>query len=851
MQPPIRSTEIQRHKQAQVVNTFVDEIIKVNRNAKIVVMGDLNDFEFSETLNILQGNGDEQVLNNQINKLPVNERYSYIYKGSSQVLDHLLVSNAIKDNTDIDVVHVNAEFTENTGRASDHDPVVASIDFNSDNNTSDDNSIYIVHTNDMHGRIEESDNSGMGLAKIASKIKELKDKHPGKILVLDAGDTLHGQTIIQLSQGQAMIELMNQIEYDAMVVGNHDFNYGQDRLVELAEQAEFPILAANVYRDVDSKERLLEPYTIKELDGIKIGIFGLATPETMYKTHPKNVEGLTFADPIQEANAMVQQLQEQECDVIIALSHLGMDQSSEIKSEDVANQVNGIDIILDGHSHTVLANGKKVNETLIAQAGEYAENIGIVELLLEENNSSKAKLFTKEEAAELQEDEKIKTRIDELKSQNEVELSEVIGTTEIVLDGVRENVRTKETNLGNLITDAMVDVSGADVAITNGGGIRDSIDVGDITKGEVIKVLPFGNYVILKEVKGSDIKAAIEYGISSYPEASGKFPQISGMTIKFDPQQNNKIVEIKVDGEVLDESKTYKLATNDFIAAGGDGYEMLGDDAIAGEFSGLDEVLIEYIKKQENQKITENTVKVEGRITVKSNNDKKDDYSDVNNSSNTSDTNNTNNTSNNNNNNNNNNNVDNNKDNQENADDDSEGINDKEVKVNLSDISSHWAEKEIKKLVEKGIVEGYPDKTFKPNNSITRAEFLKLLVKAFDLKGTSTKEFKDMNNHWADEIVKIAVSNKIILGYEDNTFRPNAEITREEMAIMIVKVAKLQGGSKDKNFNDYNKISKWAINEFNIAIENGIITGYPDGTIKPENKLTRAEAVTIITRAIE
>ncbi|MCG8499397.1 MAG: CehA/McbA family metallohydrolase, partial [Firmicutes bacterium] len=167
-----------------------------------------------------------------------------------------------------------------------------------------DNRFYIIHTNDIHGRVEEGKYAGMGLAKIATKIKALKNERPGRVLVLDAGDTIHGQTIVQLSDGEAIIDIMNEMGYDAMTAGNHDFNYGQDRLVELDAIADFPILAANVYKDAALKERLLSPYIIKEMGGQKIGIFGLATPETTYKTHPDNVAGLVFRDPVQEAQEM-------------------------------------------------------------------------------------------------------------------------------------------------------------------------------------------------------------------------------------------------------------------------------------------------------------------------------------------------------------------------------------------------------------------------------------------------------------------------------------------------------------------------------------------------------------------
>jgi len=476
--------------------------------------------------------------------------------------------------------------------------------------------LYIAHTNDIHGRVEEGKYDGMGLAKVKTKIDELKAERD--VLVLDAGDTIHGQTIVQLSKGESMIKIMNAIGYDAMAAGNHDFNYGQERLVELDGIADFPILSANVYKD--NGDRLLSPYKIKEIEGNKVGIFGLSTPETTYKTHPNNVKGLEFKNPIEEAKIMVNQLQAEGCTIIIALSHLGLDESSEHTSEMVAEQVKGIDVIVDGHSHTKLTEGKQVKETLIVQSQEYDKNLGIVDITVDQAGeiSIKASLFTKEEAANLEEDADIKSIVEEINAENDEVLSEIVGSTEVLLDGARENVRTGETNLGNLITDAMLNETGADIAITNGGGIRDSIDEGDITLGEIITVLPFGNYVVVKELSGAEIKAAIEHGISAYPESLGAFPHIAGMKVKFNPSKEagNRVVEITVNGKVFDENESYQVATNDFMAAGGDDYTMFADDSIVGEYDGLDQVLNNYIQSLADQTVTADIAKIEGRIEV-------------------------------------------------------------------------------------------------------------------------------------------------------------------------------------------------------------------------------------------
>ncbi|MBA1334188.1 MAG: 5'-nucleotidase [Firmicutes bacterium] len=456
--------------------------------------------------------------------------------------------------------------------------------------------LTILHTNDMHGFFVEGASDGMGAAKLAAKVNEIRANEKN-VLFLDAGDAVQGNNLVTLSKGENAIRVMNSMKYDAMTAGNHEFDYGKDRLAELAGMAEFPVLAANIKKQDGSN--FLTPYIIKEMDGLRVGIFGIATPETTYKSHPKNSEGLIFESPVETAKAMVEELKGK-VDVIIALCHLGLE--GEDTSDRVAENVTGIDVLIDGHSHTELAQGKVVNGTLIVQAGEKTKNLGIVKLAVKDGVvvGKTASLFTKQQAESLEEDDAVKAVISEARAANEIIEAEVVAISPFVLDGERANVRTGETNLGNLITASMLDISGADVALMNGGGIRASIDAGDVTKGEILTVLPFGNTLTVIKVTGADIKAAIENGIDSYPEAKGAFPHIAGMTVTFDAtkEAGNRVVEITVGGEPLDESKTYTLVTNDFLAAGGDGYSMFAGKEIIAEYNALDEVLIQYIQEK-------------------------------------------------------------------------------------------------------------------------------------------------------------------------------------------------------------------------------------------------------------
>lgn len=470
--------------------------------------------------------------------------------------------------------------------------------------------INILHTNDMHSRVGESD-TGIGYAKLAGLVNQYREE-ASNVLLLDAGDTFHGENIANLVEGESIANIMNAMKYDAMAPGNHDFNYGQERLLALDELTDFPVLGANVLKEDGTS--FLQEYTIFEFEGIKVGVFGLCSPETSFKTHPNNVIGLTFEDPVEIAKAMVEKLQD-EVDVIIALAHLG--EEGEDTSIKVAEAVEGIDVIVDGHSHSVYEEGSLVNDVLIVSTGEHGQNLGVAEITIEDGNvvSKTAKLISKEETAEIDDDENVLQIITEtVEAQDEI-LAEVIGETAVHLDGEREDVRTKETNLGNLIMDAFLAETGADLAMTNGGGIRSSLEAGEITKGDVITVVPFNNFVITKKLTGSKIKEALEFSVRLYPEANGGFLHVAGLTFSFDPNraEGERVFNVMVGEEPLDMDKEYIVATHDFLAAGGDGYEMFAGTETINEYPVMNEVVINYIK---DQWIVINPV-VEGRITVK------------------------------------------------------------------------------------------------------------------------------------------------------------------------------------------------------------------------------------------
>ena len=478
------------------------------------------------------------------------------------------------------------------------------LDLSNTQEKEESNKITILHTNDTHGRLK-ADNKIIGIDTVAA----IKNNTENSILV-DAGDTIHGLPFVTLSKGQDAVDLLNEAGYEYIVPGNHDFNYGYSRLMELFKNSvtlksgenKLRLLASNINKDGKS---VFEANHIKEMEvngkTVKVGFFGIATQETAYKTNPNNVKGIEFTSPVDAAKEQVEELEKQGADVIVALSHVGTDESSDPTAYDVIKAVDGIDVYVDGHSHTTFKNGEKVNDTLLVSTGEYLSNVGKVEIELNENNevvNATASLISKEEASKVTPDAKVAAKIAEIdKAQGEV-LSEVIGKNTIELDGERNSVRFGETNLGNLITDAMMDETGADLAITNGGGIRASIKVGDITKGDVVSVLPFGNFVVTKQLTGAQIKEVLEFGVRSYGESLGGFPHVAGIKFVVDPSKpvGDRIISLTINGEALDMNKTYTVATNDFTAAGGDDYPCFADVPTINEYSSLEEILANFIK---------------------------------------------------------------------------------------------------------------------------------------------------------------------------------------------------------------------------------------------------------------
>ena len=462
--------------------------------------------------------------------------------------------------------------------------------------------ITILHTNDMHARVKSTDDEGktIGLHWLAGAIWAQKGADEDT-LVLDAGDTFHGLAMINISRGSNMAMFMNLSGYDAMTPGNHDFNYGTRRLVELARMLNFPVISANVM-DKEHNSYLFRPYKSFEFNGVKVAVVGLTTPETAYKTNPLNVTDIVFADPVTTAKAIMPKLRA-EHDVVIGLMHMGIDKSSVVTSEAIAKAVPGFDIIIDGHSHTTLPKGMKVGKTLICQTGCHGYNLGKVELVVKEHKLRKAKASLMDrkavEKAAKTPDEGVAAAIQEIDTQVSKELGTVVAESPRELTSKREIVRTRETELGNLAADALRNVTGADIGIVNGGSLRDNLPKGSINKALVLNIFPFSNRAIKMEVTGATVKAVLEHSVEYLPATFGGFMDVSGLTFELNAKApaGSRVSNVLVNGEALDNNKTYTLATSDFTAACGDGYDMLKGAKVVGDYGAMEDIFIEYLRQ--------------------------------------------------------------------------------------------------------------------------------------------------------------------------------------------------------------------------------------------------------------
>lgn len=478
--------------------------------------------------------------------------------------------------------------------------------------------VKIVHTNDIHARVEEDDyNQVIGMDRLSGIAQAFTEGADGS-LMLDSGDTFHGQPIATIVKGESVAKLMKACGYDAMTTGNHDWSYGKERLKELGGIANVKILSGNIknadgtsFFDTDE----LEKEITKNGKTLKIGVFGVSDPEMKNKTTPSNVEGLDFQDAVDYAKREAATLKAEGCDVVIALSHT-------LDPKNVAAQVDDVDLWLCGHEHIELSESVTTpdgSKTYVSESGHYLNSVGLINLncTMDEDGSVHVDYektsVDYEEAQNYPKDASVTAVLDTIKAENETALNRVIGTSPVELDGVWEHIRIGQTNLGNVITDAYLLATGADIAFENAGGIRASIAAGTVTYGDVINVSPYGNYVVTKKLTGAQIKEMLESSLTiqkncivandsgewdAWPNDSGSYLQVGGIIVRFDLAQpaGARVLSVQKDGQELDDTKEYTVAVNNYLA-GSDSYPQLANAAEIGEYSCCEELLIQFFEQ--------------------------------------------------------------------------------------------------------------------------------------------------------------------------------------------------------------------------------------------------------------
>ena len=752
-----------------------------------------------------------------------------------------------------------------------------------------DGKTVILHSNDVHGAID--------LYAAMAALKADYEAQGAEVILADAGDYSQGTVYVSVNKGADAVTMMNATGYDVVTLGNHEFDYGYAQLVENMKAAKFQVLCADVL-GADGKT-IFDANTIIEKGGVKIGFFGLETPEAQTKANPKLIQGLKFlagADGKELydcAAAQVADLKAKGADLVVCLAHLGVDESSEpYTSYNLAKNVQGIDFIIDGHSHSVMTAGP--NGEPIQSTGTAFANIGVITI---DNatkkivgNELKAIWHTEKNADGKSvtvvdyktRDEKVAAAAKAIIDPIDKAYGEKFAVSEVALNGAKapNGNRDSETNLGDLITDAMLWKVLADaeitvpeenvVAITNGGGIRASIGVGDVTKKDINTVLPFGNTLAVVYVKGSELLEALEASTYCTPESIGGFPQVAGMQFTvatyetydkndesypnstyYGPKTINRVTIGSINGKDFDPEATYAVITNNFVAGGGDTYYAFA--AATNQFDTglpLDEVVMEYITKELKGVIGETYAEPAGRIVVDQGvapaiadvqsmvmgeasytAESYKAYAAVEAKLAAAET-------------------------------EAErvalcaelraavsGL--KVVENTFDDATSGWYKPAVDFAQASGLMSGMGDNKFAPDVTTTRAMVAQVMYELADEPDVSglTCPLSDVDSTaWYADAVIWAYNAGVVSGYEDGTFRPGRAITRQEMAVMFYGMLfgtdsilaeddiKLALGA----FKDGDTVASWAREAVAVCYISGIMVG-DNGSFKPTDLLSRAQ----------
>ena len=649
----------------------------------------------------------------------------------------------------------------------------------------------ILHTNDVHGAIA-------GYAYITA-LKADYEAKGAEVILVDAGDYSQGTSYVSVTKGLDAIEMMNAAGYDVVTLGNHEFDYGYTQLKDNMTKAKFKVLCADVF-NADGTPIFDANYTYTTKSGVKIGFFGMETPETQTKANPTKIKGLTFATNDAFTKAAADQVEAlKDADVVICLAHLGVDgESKPYRSTDLYAAVKGIDFIIDGHSHTVMTKGE--NGEPIQSTGTAFANIGVIVIddatkKIESNSLFEIKEDTAKDATVAAAAQKIIDRIDK-------EYGAVFAKSEVVLNGAKapNGNRDSETNNGDLITDAMVWKILQDkesltvdadhvVAVTNGGGIRKAINPGDVTKKNINEVLPFGNTVVTIYITGAELLEALEASTYCTPDAIGGFPQVSGINytistaVAYDanaetypastyygPKSINRVTINSINGKEFKADDTYAVITNDFCGGGGDTYYAFA--AATAKFDTgipLDEVVMEYITAELKGVIGKQYAAPQGRILM-------NPFADVK--------------------------------------------------------ASSWFGKYVIDLYNDGIINGTSATTYAPNNTLTWAAALKLLLVSHgDLKAADAT-----GADWS----KNAIAKAAELGLVAADLDGAKAISRLEFCQVAAKLNKLAESKTESKFTDCTDGYVMAL------VDAKVISGMTETTFEPAASLTRAQIAKIL-----
>jgi 2',3'-cyclic-nucleotide 2'-phosphodiesterase (5'-nucleotidase family) len=430
--------------------------------------------------------------------------------------------------------------------------------------------IRLLHVNDFHGFANPQKDPGSaelrgGATWLAAKIDTLRKERP--TLLLAAGDMIQGDNWANLFKGESSIALMNLLRFDAMVVGNHEFDFGQGVLAKRISEARFPVLGANV---VGMPE--VQPYVIRELAGVRVAIIGLVTDDVPTTSAPASTVGLDFIPPVVTAERLVRELKPK-VGLIVLLTHIG--HSADLA---LARQLQEGVVIIGGHSHTRVEKPVHIGNSVVAQAWEHGKCLGVLDITFDDGKLvSMTGRLEDIRPVKGEGDPAVAALVDRFNRQFAALLNQQAGSASV--DLVSTGVRRAETNFGNLVADIVRQSASADVGLVNGGAIRNNINRGAILVKDVYSALPFDSYVVAIKLTGRELRQALEHGVSAVEEGSGRFPQVSGISFTYAPLSpvGNRVRQVFVNGVPLDDDREYRVATIDFLAAGGDGYKVFGE----------------------------------------------------------------------------------------------------------------------------------------------------------------------------------------------------------------------------------------------------------------------------------